>query len=53
MKLKAPVTERSRDQEPLSGIPEGLGLTNPGFTFTPDEPKVTVSQDSVPQIGKF
>ena len=38
------MTEGSRDREPLSGIPEGLGstggLTNPGFAFTSKEPKV-------------
>jgi len=52
MKLKAPVTERSRDQEPLSGIPEGLGLTNPGFTFTPDEPKLSDFRTFRPNGGR-
>ena len=44
------MTERSRDQELLSGIPEGLdsigGLANPGFAFTPEEPKVVPSRYS-------
>ena len=48
--LKAPKTGLRNEQELLSGIPEGLasltGLANPGFAFTPEEPKVVVSMDS-------
>ena len=51
--LKAPMAGLRKDQEPLSGISEDLtasigGLTNPGFAFTPEEPKVVVSRCKSP-----
>merc|ERR1719397_1373156 len=43
--LQVPKTGLNREQEQLSGIPEGLasltGLANPGFAFTPEEPKLS------------
>jgi len=50
------MTEGSRDREPLSGIPEGLGstggLTNPGFAFTSEEPKVSDFRTFRPAGGR-